>query len=212
MTHRKLKKQIIYSLYLTGIILIITGFLAFRKLLTPAPQTNNEYVSKTVFEEPLPVVVEQQPEPIQSILNPYIDPEVTITKNYYDYSSDEETQKQSLIYYDGSYIPSTGLTYKGKSTFDVVSILNGTVQSIRNDDLLGNIIEIKHDNEIVSVYQSLSEILVQENEIVSQGQVIGKSGNSNIDVESGDHLYFELNVRNQTVNPSNYIGKSIDQI
>ena len=157
-------------------------------------------------------MVEQQPEPIQSILNPYIDPEVTITKNYYDYSSDEETQKQSLIYYDGSYIPSTGLTYKGKSTFDVVSILNGTVQSIRNDDLLGNIIEIKHDNEIVSVYQSLSEILVQENEIVSQGQVIGKSGNSNIDVESGDHLYFELNVRNQTVNPSNYIGKSIDQI
>lgn len=212
MTHRKLKKQIIYCLYLVGFTLIITGVFTLQNAMTPKLEDSNNYVSKTIFEEPLPVVVEQQPEPVESIINPYYDSKVIITKNYYDYSADEETQKNSLIYYDGSYIPSTGLTYKGTTTFDIVSILSGTVQSIKQDDLLGKIIEIKHDNEIVSVYQSLSEILVQENEVISQGQVIGKSGNSNIDVNSGDHLYFELNVHSKIVNPSSYIGKSIDQI
>jgi len=107
---------------------------------------------------------------------------------------------------------STGLTYKGPDNFDVVSVLSGTITSIKQDDILGNVVEITHENNIVSTYQSLSEILVQENDVVTQGQVIGKSGTSNIDKESQNHLYFELNINNQTVNPLNYIGKKVDEI
>lgn len=121
-------------------------------------------------------------------------------------------KKNSIIYYEGTYIPSTGITYKGKDTFDVVAILSGTVTSVHQDEILGNVIEIKHENNIVSIYQSLGEVSVKENDQVTQGQVIGKSGNSNIDKDSGNHLYFEISINNKTVNPLNYIGKKTNEI
>ena len=95
---------------------------------------------------------------------------------------------------------------------DVVAILSGTVTSVHQDEILGNVIEIKHENNIVSIYQSLGEVLVKENDQVTQGQVIGKSGNSNIDKDSGNHLYFEISINNKTVNPLNYIGKKTNEI
>lgn len=210
MTYRKLKKPIIYGLYLVGIALIITSIFLVQKSLYKEPD-NTDYVNKTIFEDIVPVVEVIEPT-VEQIINPYIDGTVQITKKYYDYSSDENAQKESLIYYEGTYIPSTGLTYKGPDNFDVISILSGTVTLVKQDDILGNVIEITHENNIVSTYQSLSEVLVQENDIITQGQVIGKSGLSNIDKESGNHLYFELSINNQTVNPLNYIGQKINEV
>lgn len=210
MTYRRLKKPVVYTLYLVGFVLIISSIFLVQKSLYKEPD-NNSYVNKTIFEEVQSVVNEQQ-EQVEQIINPYTDGSVQITKKYYDYNSDENEQKKSLIYYEGTYIPSTGITYKGSDNFEVVAVLKGKVTSIKQDDILGNIVEITHDNNIVSTYQSLSEVLVQENDEVSQGQVIGKSGNSNIDKESGNHLYFELSINNCTVNPLNYIGRKINEI
>lgn len=211
MTYRRLKKPVIYTFYAVGFILIISSIFLIQKALYSEPTTDTDYVSKTIFDDVLPVV-NQTEETVEQIINPYIDGNVQITKKYYDYSSDESTQKESLIYYENTYIPSTGLTFKGSDAFDVVAVLSGTVTSVKQDDLLGNIVEITHSNGIVSVYQSLSDIMVGENEVVSQGQMIAKSGTSNIDKESENHLYFELSVNNKTVNPLNYIGKKINEI
>ena len=210
MTYRKLKKPIIYALYVVGFILIITSIFLVQKTLYKKPD-DTSYVNKTIFEDVEPVIEVVQPT-VEQITNPYIDESIQITKKYYDYNSDEKEQKDSLIYYEGTYLPSTGLTYKGPENFDVISVLSGTVTLIKQDDILGNVIEITHENNIVSTYQSLSEVLVQENDTITQGQVIGKSGTSNIDKESGNHLYFELSINNQTVNPLNYFGKNINEV
>lgn len=210
MTYRKLKKPIIYALYVVGFILIITSIFLVQKTLYKKPD-DTSYVNKTIFEDVEPVIEVVQPT-VEQITNPYIDESIQITKKYYDYNSDEKEQKDSLIYYEGTYLPSTGLTYKGPENFDVISVLSGTVTLIKQDDILGNVIEITHENNVVSTYQSLSEVLVQENDTITQGQVIGKSGTSNIDKESGNHLYFELSINNQTVNPLNYFGKKINEV
>lgn len=210
MTYRKLKKPIIYALYVVGFILIITSIFLVQKTLYKKPD-DTSYVNKTIFEDVEPVIEVVQPT-VEQITNPYIDESVQITKKYYDYNSDEKEQKDSLIYYEGTYLPSTGLTYKGPENFDVISVLSGTVTLVKQDDILGNVIEITHENNVVSTYQSLSEVLVQENDTITQGQVIGKSGTSNIDKESGNHLYFELSINNQTVNPLNYFGKNINEV
>ena len=78
--------------------------------------------------------------------------------------------------------------------------------------MLGNIVEITHDNEIISIYQSLSEVSVKENDVVTQGQVIGKSGSANISTDLGNHLYFELVVKGSIVNPENYYDKSVNEL
>lgn len=58
-------------------------------------------------------------------------------------------------------MPNSGVDYGGKENFEVVSILDGTVIDVKEDDLLGKIVEIRHSNEMISVYQSLSEVTVK---------------------------------------------------
>ena len=121
-------------------------------------------------------------------------------------------QKNSLILFENTYLPSTGISYKSDYDFDVVSILDGTVLTVKEDQTLGKIIEIKHDNNIISSYQSLSEILVKVGDTVTQGTIIGKSGTSNLEKELGSHLHFELTIESNTVDPEDYYGKELGNI
>jgi len=105
----------------------------------------------------------------------------------------------------------TGIDYISENTFDVVSILEGTVINIKDDETVGKIIEIKHSNDLVSSYQSLSEISIKKGDVVTQGQVIGKSGSNELDKELGNHLHFELYDNGQSVNPNNYINKELQE-
>ena len=61
----------------------------------------------------------------------------------------------------------------------------------------------------MSIYQSLSEINVKKGDIVSQGQILGKSGKNELDKELGNHLHFEMYVGGQTVDPLLYLNKDV---
>ena len=96
-----------------------------------------------------------------------------------------------------------------ENKFDVIAILDGTVTDIKDDDTLGKCIEIKHDNNLISTYQSLSEIKVKKGDIITQGQVLGTSGENELDKELGNHLHFEMYENGGNVNPNNYLNKEI---
>ena len=115
------------------------------------------------------------------------------------------------MYYENTYIQNSGIDYVKPEGFDVVSVLDGTVISVNNNDLLGNTIEIKHDNKYISVYQGMATITVKEGDSVIQGQVLGKSGVSKINSELGSHLHFELFKEGQVINPEEYYNKSIKE-
>ena len=106
----------------------------------------------------------------------------------------------------------SGIAYGGKDNFDVIAILDGEVVEVKNDKLLGNIVQIKHNEKIISVYQSLSETNVKKGDTIKQGQVIGKSGTSNISKDLGSHLLFELIINGTTVNPEDYYDKLVNEI
>ena len=94
-------------------------------------------------------------------------------------------------------------------TFDVVSVLEGTITNVKEDETLGKIVEIKHSNDYISIYQSLSEVSVKKGDTVTQGQVIGKSGTNELDKELGNHLHFEFYANGQIVDPTLYLNKEI---
>ena len=146
------------------------------------------------------------------IKKPFINEEVKILKNYYDYQGTEEEQENSITYYESTYMPNYAICYGGPDSFEVTSILDGTVTNIKEDSLLGNIIEIQHDNDIISVYQSVSDVTVELNQIVKQGEVIAHSGTSNINKDLKKHLSFELLYKNQIVNPEEYYNKDINEL
>ena len=87
--------------------------------------------------------------------------------------------------------------------------MDGTVINIKEDDILGKVVEVQHNNDYITVYQSLSEVNVKKGDIISQGHVIGKSGINTLDKELGNHLHFELYIGGQVVNPMNYLNKEV---
>ncbi len=210
MKQRKLKKEVVYGLYAFGFAFILCGLYLIDNITTNSNFKNNTdtpYVNKTIFEEDVPVVNVSN-----KIIRPYLDEDVKLQKSYYDYQADNESQKNSILYYEKTYLQNSGCTYNGKEHFDVVAVLDGTVTSVKEDELLGKIVEIKHDNNIISVYESLSEITVKENDVVTQNTVIGKSGEANIAKDLKDHLHFELIINGSNVNPEEYYDKNVSEI
>lgn len=57
---------------------------------------------------------------------------------------------------------------------------------------------------MISVYQSVNDVKVKENDEVTKGQVIATSGTNNINSELGNHLHFELYNQNILVNPEDF--------
>ena len=133
-------------------------------------------------------------------------------KNYYDYQGNAESQIESILYHENTYLQNSGISYGGKDNFDVVAILDGKVVSVKEDSLLGKIVELEHSNGMISVYQSLSEVIVAEGDSITGGAKIGTSGTNNIAKDLGSHLDFELIIKGETVNPESYYDKSVSEI
>ncbi|HHW69057.1 MAG TPA: M23 family metallopeptidase [Tenericutes bacterium] len=210
MIKRRIRKEVVYGIYVVSTITILVSVFSIGNSILKMPKRvtpKYDYVSDTIIDDDYPVVGEEN-----KIIRPYVDNEIKIIKSYYDYKSERELQENSIIFYENTYLQNSGVAYGGKEKFDVVSILDGTVISVKEDNLLGKIIQIKHDKDLISVYQSLSEVNVKENDIVKQGDIIGKSGTSNISSSLKDHLHFELIYKGQTVNPEEYFDKRTSQL
>ena len=206
MTQRKVKKSVILGSTLATLAFV--SILALSELKLNDKETGeNDHVNKTVFENKIPVVATKE-----LIARPYIDSSIKIKTNYYNPKDDEETQKNSLILFENTYLPSTGIDYQSDYDFDVVSILDGIVITVKEDQTLGKLIEIKHKDNIISSYQSLSEIMVKEGDEVKQGTLIGKSGTANIQKDIGSHLHFELTIDSKTVDPEEYYDKELGNL
>ena len=204
----RLKKGAIIGAYL--IAFSLTGMSAF--FVSQNMQANNpteediEYVNSSIIDdkEDREVIKEDV-----KMVKPYTNEEVQTLKYFYDYQAEAETQEKSILYHENTYIQNSGIDFGLTDTFDVVAVLDGTVVDVREDELLGTVVEIKHDNDFISSYQSLSEVSVKKNDTVKQGQVIGKSGTNTIDQDLGNHLHFELYKSGSVVDPSKYFDQVI---
>ena len=163
-----------------------------------------DYVTETIVEDILPVINQTK-----KIIRPYQDNTVKVLKNFYDYQSDETLQKSSIIVHDNNYIQNSGVDYGKDTEFEVISILEGTVVNVKEDDSLKGTVEIKHENGFISIYQSLKDIKVKKDQVISQGQVLGTATTNELDKDLGNHLHFELIVSGQNVNPEIYLDKEL---
>lgn len=92
---------------------------------------------------------------------------------------------------------------------NVLAIANGTVTNVYTNYLEGGVIEITHDNGIKSVYKSLEDISVKNGDFVKAGDVIASISTSMArELNTGNHLHFELFENNLSVDPNNYIDFS----
>lgn len=199
-----MKKLRLKAYVIPSLLLVIAVILLLNTVIqTPNILENYTYVSNSILDESIPVMNEKI-----MIINPYLDQGVTVGKEYYDYKGETANQEKSIIYYDGIYMQNSGVDFVSETVFEVISILPGTVTDVKEDDLLGKIVEVKHD-KYVALYQSLSEVSVKKGDNIFQGQPIGKSGTNELDKSIGNHLHFELSYDGNIVNPMEHLNKEL---
>ena len=196
----KLKPFVLPSIYLAFVALFVMGVFLTTTKQSGNPEEDIKYVSESIVEEETPVINTEV-----KMIRPYTNENVTVGKYFYDYQADNARQEQSLIYHENTYMQNSGMDFVLEESFDVVAVLDGTVVSVKEDELLGKIVEIQHDNDFISVYQSLGEVNVKKEDVVRQGQVIGKTGENKLDATLKNHLHFELFYKGQVVNPERYL-------
>lgn len=207
MKRRKLKSFVLPSMLMIGIVAVVFGTAIIGSNLNSSNKNSDagiEYVSNVILDNEIAVI-----NTTTKVINPYTDQSVTIGKYFYDYKGEATSQERSIIYHDDTYIQNSGIDFVSENTFDVLAVLEGTVTDVKEDETLGKIVEVKHDNEYISIYQSLSEVSVKKGDTVTQGQVLGKSGTNELDKEIGNHLHFEFYVNGQVVDPSLYLDKEL---
>ncbi len=206
MKRSKLKSFVIPSFVsLVALVALLTAALLPKKSSLQPEDDANTYVTGSIISNETAVINEDI-----RIINPYTDSSVTIGKTYYDYKADAANQEKSIIFHDNTYMQNSGVDFVSSNTFDVVAVLNGEVTNVKDDETLGKIVEIKHDNDYITIYQSLSEVTVKKGDTISQGQVIGKSGTNELDKEIGNHLHFEFYANGQIVDPTLYLNKELN--
>ena len=105
----------------------------------------------------------------------------------------------------------TGIDYTYNETFDVVSILDGTVIEVTENEILGKTIKIRHDNDLISIYQSLGEVNVKKDDTVLRGQAIAKSGTCDL-YDKDYNLHFELSYQGKNINPETSYNKTSSEL
>ncbi len=200
----RLKSWVVVSVYLLSLGAIVTSLLMLSKILKERVYSNEplSYVYKGIIDEDntVPVVNYNT----DMIIKPFELEDEEILKDFYDKDADSAKQEKSLILYQNTYMPNTGVLYSSNQSFDVLSVLDGTVADITADEVMGNIVTIKHSNNLATVYQCLNEVKVLIGDLVKQGDVIGTSGSNKVEPGSENMLLFEVIYNGEYINPTTF--------
>lgn len=211
MKQRKFKKYVVSSFYILAVVIFSGSIYLLEKKINNKQfkdRDNIQYVDDEIISENeyIPVIVEDN-----TIMKPFLIDQINVNKSYYNYEGDTSSQENSIIFYENTYLQNSGIDYSSQETFDIISILDGTVIEVSDNEILGKTIKIKHSNDIISTYQSLSNVSIKEKDNVVRGQVIGQSGTCNL-YKNNYNLHFELYNKGKNVNPEDYYNKSVDEL
>ena len=162
----------------------------------------NENNETTFSEKDINIIEETTPVLASTnIIKPYNDKSVKLSKSYYEKDSDEKTQENSIIFYGNTYMQNLGSEYSSKKQFDVINIIDGTVSNVNKDETTLYTIEIKHNNDLVTVYEYLESSNVKVGDVIKKGDKIGVSGKSIVNNDDKYTLHFEVYHKGEPINP-----------
>lgn len=170
--------------------------------------TKDIYTTDVLIEDTITVNDEIN----QTIIKPFTSDKVFISKYFYHSQDDSERQTKSLIKYQNIYMPNTGILYSSEEKFDVLAVSDGKVTSVKEDEILGHIIEIEHSNNVITIYQSVSDVKVEEGSNIKQGDIIASSGSNSLENEKENCLHFEVYKSGKLLNPESVYNIATENI
>ena len=212
MKKRKLKGFVLPTVYVLviGVLFISVSFLG------SALQNQLNYASDlsvgALEDEVTPVIKNEENVESTVIKKPFTSESVSVSKSYYSKDDDEATQQGSLVYYEQTYLQNSGVLYSSNEVFDCLSVYDGTVTNVSEDEILGKFVEVTHNPNLKTVYYSLSEVNVKKDDLVTTGSLIGKSGDNLLDGETENCLLFEVYYNGNTIDPDTFYTMNIEDL
>ena len=99
-----------------------------------------------------------------------------------------------------------GIDIAAEAGTQVCAAADGTVYTVYVDDTMGTTVVIRHQDDYVTVYSSLSpEVSVEPGDTVTLGQPIGTVDNSAmLETALGDHVHFSVTHNDEPVDPEDF--------
>ena len=209
-TRLKFKRWATATIYLSLILIVFVSMVFISNKLDNyyGDSLNLSYILKDFIDNDTPVANIKT----ESIIKPFDKENITTDIDFYDKDADEESQQKSLILYENTYMPNTGILYTSEEQFDVLSTLDGKITKISKDELLGNVVEITHSNTLTTTYYSIDNVKVKENQTIKQGEIIGTSGKNNISSTSDNMMLFEVSLNGNNIDPENYYQMKLEDL
>ncbi|WP_176752933.1 M23 family metallopeptidase [Tenuibacillus multivorans] len=195
------------ALYITLVAVVLAGVMVYQ-FNTATDVTDDSQSEENPAEvvdntgetgDAVPVMSDQE----DLVMPVLLGDQAEIITNFYDAEASSEDQESAIYFYNNQYYQSKGvdITSKDGKEFEVVAAYSGTVSSVYNDDLLGQVVEMEHEGETSTFYASLSDVSVEEGDELTQGDVIGVSGTNVYGDSEVTKVHFRLLENGTPVKP-----------
>lgn len=103
-----------------------------------------------------------------------------------------------------------GLDIAAEAGTKVKAVNAGTITGVYQDDLMGTVVTMEHEDGLTSLYANLeAEPNVKVGDVLDTGAVLGAVGKTAIaEVSKPSHLHFEMAKGDSNVDPVNYLPEN----
>ena len=82
----------------------------------------------------------------------------------------------------------------------------GIVTEAFEDETYGFVVKVQHADGVVTIYKNLEKIVVEKDDVLDHGQMIGTVGNKGaFEIAQKPHLHFEVVIEDKNTNPLDLI-------
>lgn len=213
------KKWFFPALYLTIAALLLSVVVWYQNIDNQIPDAQKEqegtedYIPNLHDEDDAQSVLDQQ-EVIKAPVTEAEQDQAEIVTKFYDYSAEKADQEDALVLYNNRYYQSTGvdIATADDDAFEVAASLSGKVEEVKEDPLLGNVVTLSHENDVMTYYASLGEIDVKAGDEVKQGDKLGVAGKNLFGKDVGTHVHFQLRKDEEVVNPETFFNQPVSKL
>ena len=212
---KSVKKIFVPTIYLIAILsvvgCILLTIMSINKYLTESEKFDYS-INGLIDNEVKPVQGEDITKNNVKVIKPFRNEKVTIGRGFYDFEGEQTNQEKSIIFYENTYMQNSGVDYVSDEVFDVISVLAGKVISVDTDEVLGNIVKIEHDKNIITTYQGIDKVALKVVDVVSQGTIVGVSGKSLVNSNYTTSLHFEVNYKGELIDPEKFYSLNVNEL
>ncbi len=202
----------IFIVLLAFSVAIIFISLAFNRSIKKVSVENEEY------SEELPVTTDTSDAAEEYVFDEYTEAEETFEEDEAEEAItyrlpvagelQKEFSKEELLWNETmqDWRTHNGVDIEAEEGAEVVTAAPGTVMEAYKDEMCGFTVKVSHSDGTITVYKNLGKTVVEKDDILDEGQMIGTVGSTGaFEMMQKPHLHFEVVLEGKHVNPLEFI-------